>query len=113
MKALPLTRGAMSLLALVLLMALVADASDAPMFIVMGFFVALVLVNIPYAIHSTRRVSVRREHASHVKEGAEMTVRLRVTNRSRLPRVLLQFRDNGPSADAASTVRIPMLGARD
>ena len=55
-----------TLLALALLMAMVADASDATMFIVMGFFLALVLVNIPYAIHSTRRVSVRREHASHV-----------------------------------------------
>jgi len=102
----------MLLLALVLLMALVADATDAPMFIVMGFFVALVLVNIPFALHSSRDVLVRREHATHVKEGSHMTVRLSVTNRSRVPKVLMQFRDRGPAGVAESTVRIPMLAPR-
>jgi len=104
-----LTRGSVALVVLILFVALVSSPSNAPLYFVMGLLVALLIVNVPYAKLAVRGLTVHREHASHVKEGSEVTVRLHVTNRGRSGRALLRFFDEGPRAHRGKAVQLPML----
>ena len=104
-----LTRGGIGMLGLIALVILLSSSSNAPLFIVMSFYIALLLVNVPYARLGVRNLSVRREHASHVKEDSEICVNLRVTNRSRHTRVLLRLYDQGPAPARVAPLQIPIL----
>lgn len=107
------TRGSIALVGLILLVAMVSSPGNAPLFLVVGLLVSLLVVNVPYAILAVRGLSVRREHASHVKEGSEVTVRLSVTNHRRDCKSLLRFFDHGPIAQRGRAVQLPMLPGRN
>lgn len=104
-----LTRGSIGLAALIGFVALVSSPTNAPLYFVLGLLVGLLVVNVPYARLAVRGLTVQREHASHVKEGAPVTVRLHVTNNGRSGRTLLRFFDDGPRAHRGKAVQLPML----
>ncbi|MBA4386815.1 MAG: hypothetical protein C0404_02470 [Verrucomicrobia bacterium] len=107
-----LTRGGMALICLILFVLVLSIPDNATNFIVLSFFLALLLVNVPYAFLAVRGVSVYRDHQSHVKEGSDIRVNLRVVNRSRGSRILLRFLDRGPGQGRCEPVQVPLLAGR-
>jgi uncharacterized protein (DUF58 family) len=103
-----LTRGATALLGLIAFVVLLATPSNAPIYLVMALLISLLLINIPGAAWSVRGLSIRREHATHVKEGSDMLVRLHVTNHKRTGRILLRFFDEGPQR-GGDPVQLPLV----
>ena len=108
-----LTRGSVGLAVLIVFVALVSSPSNAPLYLVLGLLISLLVVNVPYAKLAVKGLTVHREHASHVKEGSEVTVRLHVTNHGRSGRTLLRFFDEGPMAHRGRPIQLPMLPGRD
>lgn len=102
-----LTRGGTILIGLAFLVMVLSLSFGATVCIVTSSFAALLLLNIPCAWLSIRGLSITREHASHVKEGADFRVALRVANRTRNTRLLLQLLDQGPGWKRS--VQIPLL----
>jgi len=107
------TRGSIALIGLILFVAMVSSPGNAPLFIVLGLLISLLVVNVPYATLAVRGLSVQRKHASHVKEGSDVTVRLSVTNHRRNGKSLLRFFDQGPMAQLGEAVQLPMLPGRN
>jgi uncharacterized protein (DUF58 family) len=107
-----LTRGGIALVCLILFVLTLSMPDNATNFIVLAFFAALLLMNIPYALFAVRGVSVYRDHQSHVKEGSDMRVNLRVVNHTHGARILLRFVDSIPGRQGNDPVQVPLLGAR-
>ena len=104
-----LTRGGVALLAIIVFVVSVTTASNATAFIVVAALLALLVLNLPYALFAVRGLTVRREHPSHIKEGSAVVVRLLVTNQSRRGRILLRFFDRGPIEGVTEPVQVPAL----
>ena len=104
------TRGGVALLLLVLVAVFVIPQAGAANFIVIAGLLALFVVNLPLALRMVRGVSVRREHATHVKEGTEMLVTLHVTNTRKSSRMLLEVEDIGPGGKDTEALMLPFLG---
>ncbi len=108
-----LTRGGITLVALVLFVLAISPSSSPTIFIVLACFLAAIILNAPYALLALRRIAVQRDHPSHVREGTEIRVNLHVTNMSKTARILLRFLDAGPGASQREHVQIPLLEGGD
>ena len=107
-----LSRGGYALLGLAFIVVITAMPNNAPIFIVLSFFVSLMLVNIPFARGSVSGISVRRDHPTHAKENSEMAVRLRVSNPTRRSRILIRLFDRGPGGPGRDPVQLSLLPAK-
>jgi uncharacterized protein (DUF58 family) len=110
MSGMLITKGGIALLLLVLVAVFVIPQAGAANFIVIAGLIALFIVNLPLALRMVRGVSVRREHATHVKEGVEMQVTLHVANTSKTPRMLVQVSDMGPGGKGVEPLMVPFIG---
>lgn len=102
----PTTAG-WALLGLIVFAGALAPAAMPTAFITVAFMLGLLVVNAVYAARSLHGVSVRREHPTHVKEGAPLTVRLHVANSTRTDRFFLRFRDSGLSNQDLPVAALP------
>lgn len=103
------TRGGVALAGLIVYVLILSVPATAPVCIVASFLMALILLNVPYAMLAVRGVTVQREHPSHVREGADLNVVLRVTNTTGSARILLCLSDRGPEKNNDESLQIPLL----
>lgn len=104
-----LTRGGWALLGLLALIAGMTPSSNPTIFIVIAVLAAMLVLNVPLALMAVRGFSLRRDHPTHVREGAAVRVSLHVVNKTRFARTLLRFCDTIPGRTDPELVQLPLL----
>lgn len=99
--------------AVVLIFAIYAIAitpySTQAIHLVTSLFLALLILNVPFALLAVRRVSIRRSVPARVREGEEFDVRLTVTNVSPLTKLHLCLQDDHLLQARQPELLVPVL----